>query len=243
MTNPAPRPALRKAPDAGLHPALAFSPVETIDLRARHAMPGTDTARRLPAAEITDERNADQLVGQPVGQHKPGDADSATQRATYRATAADGSSDDKAKRATRSKPNKGSPKKGNSAGKATKSDPKAMTHRKAASTGKTGGPGKVSKTAGKAAKGDAKAKKRTEAGKSAGKGKSSGKGKSAGKSKLDKKGPAARGKGKRAGRASRVDVRTQVPADVRRQLRSAAKARGTSVDDVVASVLEGWLPS
>ncbi len=39
----------------------------------------------------------------------------------------------------------------------------------------------------------------------------------------------------------RVDLHVKVPKSVRTKLRKNAKARGTSVDDVVASVLEGWL--
>ena len=39
----------------------------------------------------------------------------------------------------------------------------------------------------------------------------------------------------------RVNLQVEVPKDVRTRLRSNAKARGTSVDDVVTSVLEGWL--
>ncbi len=41
--------------------------------------------------------------------------------------------------------------------------------------------------------------------------------------------------------ARRVDLHVQVPKSVRRDLRQNAKARGTSVDDIVTSVLEGWL--
>lgn len=41
--------------------------------------------------------------------------------------------------------------------------------------------------------------------------------------------------------ARRVDLHVQVPKNVRRDLRQNAKARGTSVDDIVTSVLEGWL--
>ncbi|MEI8082786.1 MAG: hypothetical protein WCI74_13180, partial [Actinomycetes bacterium] len=40
--------------------------------------------------------------------------------------------------------------------------------------------------------------------------------------------------------SSRIDLRVAVPADLRRMLRSGAKARGTSVDGVVDSVLSGW---
>lgn len=39
----------------------------------------------------------------------------------------------------------------------------------------------------------------------------------------------------------RVSLQVEVPKDVRSRLRSNAKARGTSVDDVVTSVLQGWL--
>lgn len=39
----------------------------------------------------------------------------------------------------------------------------------------------------------------------------------------------------------RVDLKVKVPKDVRRALRTNAKARGTSVDDVVTNVLQGWL--
>lgn len=39
----------------------------------------------------------------------------------------------------------------------------------------------------------------------------------------------------------RVDLKVKVPKEVRQALRSNAKARGTSVDDVVTNVLRGWL--
>ncbi len=39
----------------------------------------------------------------------------------------------------------------------------------------------------------------------------------------------------------RVDLRVKVPKEVRQELRRNAKARGTSVDDVVTVVLEGWI--
>lgn len=38
----------------------------------------------------------------------------------------------------------------------------------------------------------------------------------------------------------RVKLKVSVPKEVRTRLRTSAKARGTSVDDVVSSVLEGW---
>lgn len=41
----------------------------------------------------------------------------------------------------------------------------------------------------------------------------------------------------------RVSLQIEVPKEVRSKLRRNAKARGTSVDDVVTSVLEGWLDS
>lgn len=48
-------------------------------------------------------------------------------------------------------------------------------------------------------------------------------------------------KAERKRRQARVELQVKVPKDVRNQLRKNAKARGTSVDDVVTSVLEGWL--
>lgn len=65
--------------------------------------------------------------------------------------------------------------------------------------------------------------------------KSQGKGK--GKSKAEKK------RAKQAAKVHqrRVDLKVKVPKEVRRALRSNAKARGTSVDDVVTNVLQGWL--
>ncbi|MFM2437712.1 MAG: hypothetical protein RLZ55_523 [Actinomycetota bacterium] len=48
-------------------------------------------------------------------------------------------------------------------------------------------------------------------------------------------------KAERKRRQQRVELQVKVPKDVRNQLRKNAKARGTSVDDVVTSVLEGWL--
>ncbi|MCB0916452.1 MAG: hypothetical protein H6525_03090 [Actinobacteria bacterium] len=39
----------------------------------------------------------------------------------------------------------------------------------------------------------------------------------------------------------RVSLQVEVPKEVRTKLRKNAKARGTSVDDVVTAVLEGWL--
>lgn len=128
MKNPAPRPALRRAPDAAVHPALGAGTVNTIDLRS-------------PQRDRT--------------------ADVAT-----------------------------SPSPGLS--------PKESKDAKAAKRGK-------------------KARPAT----------------SATKTKPGKK--AKRGK-----KAHRIDMHLRIPADVRHQLRSTAKARGTSVDEVVTSVLEGW---
>lgn len=59
----------------------------------------------------------------------------------------------------------------------------------------------------------------------------------------------AKGKGKAAKQSKkaakvhqrRVDLKVKVPKEVRRALRTNAKARGTSVDDVVTNVLQGWL--
>ena len=60
---------------------------------------------------------------------------------------------------------------------------------------------------------------------------------------------AKKGKGKDAKESNkaakvhqrRVDLKVKVPKEVRRALRTNAKARGTSVDDVVTNVLQGWL--
>ena len=48
-------------------------------------------------------------------------------------------------------------------------------------------------------------------------------------------------KGQRKRHERRVDLRVKVPKEVRQELRRNAKARGTSVDDVVTVVLEGWI--
>jgi IS5 family transposase len=42
-------------------------------------------------------------------------------------------------------------------------------------------------------------------------------------------------------RERRVELQVKVPKELRKKLRQNAKARGTSVDDVVTAVLEGWL--
>lgn len=42
-------------------------------------------------------------------------------------------------------------------------------------------------------------------------------------------------------KAKRIALRVKVPREIRHKLRATAKARGTSVDDVVSTVLEGWL--
>lgn len=60
---------------------------------------------------------------------------------------------------------------------------------------------------------------------------------------------AKKGKGKGAKQSKkavkvhqrRVELKVKVPKEVRRALRTNAKARGTSVDDVVTNVLQGWL--
>jgi len=62
----------------------------------------------------------------------------------------------------------------------------------------------------------------------------------------DKATKSAKGSKKRRKKAAkvhqrRVDLKVKVPKDVRQALRSNAKARGTSVDDVVTNVLQGWL--
>jgi predicted HicB family RNase H-like nuclease len=48
-------------------------------------------------------------------------------------------------------------------------------------------------------------------------------------------------KGQRKRHERRVDLRVKVPKEVRQALRTNAKARGTSVDEVVTVVLEGWI--
>jgi hypothetical protein len=57
------------------------------------------------------------------------------------------------------------------------------------------------------------------------------------------KGKAGKKRAKKAAKVHqrRVDLKVKVPKDVRQALRSNAKARGTSVDDVVTNVLQGWL--
>ncbi len=117
MSNPIPRPALRKAPDADIHPAIADPDHVTVDLRSQPAV-------SIPAPPTVD-------------------------------------------------------------------------------TGRIGTKGKVTKQA------DSK--------------------------KAKSKSNAARRKGKR------IELHVRVPRTVRSQLRDTAKARGTSVDDVVSTVLEGWL--
>ncbi len=120
MSNPIPRPALRKAPDADIHPAIADPAHVTVDLRSQPAV--SMPAVSMPAPPTVD-------------------------------------------------------------------------------TGRTGAKGKVTKQA------DSKQSKSN----------------------------AARRKGKR------IELHVRVPRTVRSQLRDTAKARGTSVDDVVSTVLQGWL--
>ncbi len=122
MSNPIPRPALRKAPDADIHPAIADPAHVTVDLRSQPAV--SIPAVSMPAPPTVD-------------------------------------------------------------------------------TGRTGAKGKITKQA------DSK--------------------------KAKSKSNAARRKGKR------IELHVRVPRTVRSQLRDTAKARGTSVDDVVSTVLEGWL--
>ena len=172
MTNPAPRPALRKAPDADVHPALAFGPSETIDLRASRRSPG--------AASATFHNPAAESIAAAVNQG-PKPAKSGGKK--HRAKAKKSETDVGAKPDTKKQAKKG------------KGSQRLHAQSK---------PAKVSKGG--------------------------------------KVGQPASGKAE-SGKRSRVDVRLHVPGDVRRQLRSAAKARGTSVEDVVTSVLEGWRPS
>ncbi len=125
MSNPIPRPALRKAPDADIHPAIADPAHVTVDLRSQPAV--SMPAVSMPAVSMPAPPTVD--------------------------------------------------------------------------TGRTGAKGKVTKQA------DSKQSKSN----------------------------AARRKGKR------IELHVRVPRTVRSQLRATAKARGTSVDDVVSTVLQGWL--
>ncbi|MDP3973113.1 MAG: hypothetical protein Q8P61_09435 [Candidatus Nanopelagicales bacterium] len=146
MTNPSPRPALRKAPDAHIHPALALGAVTLIDLREPDSA-AIQVELAVPPA--------------PIETNSPHDAP------------ADRAKEDRKKRTAKGAKNS-----------------KKQKNKKAVKAGK-------------------KAKK----------------------------------KGKKRQLADRIDVRREIPPTVRRQLRTGAKARGTSVDEVVTSVLEGWSPS
>lgn len=152
MTNPSPRPALRRAPDAHIHPALALGAVTLIDLREPDSAANQAELAVPPA---------------PIETNPPQDAP------------ADRTKGDRKKRAAKN--------------------------------------AKISK------------KQKNEKAVKAGK-------------KADKKAKAKK-KGKKRQLADRIDVRREIPPTVRRQLRTSAKARGTSVDEVVTSVLEGWSPS
>lgn len=181
MTNPAPRPALRKAPDANVHPALAFAPSETIDLRSDRRADSTASAARhdstagslVPASKIlaVDDGGTPAKAGSKK----------------HRAKAKKSKAEVDAKPGTK---------------KRAKAAPLAKSQLARVKSTKLKKEGKKEGKSGQLARGSAAAVKR-----------------------------------------GRVDVRLQVPGDVRRQLRSAAKARGTSVEDVVTSVLEGWRPS
>ncbi len=162
MTNPSPRPALRKAPDAHIHPALALGAVTIVDLRD----PGTASSRVETDVEVVGGTVAapESVTGKSVGKKPSG---------------------------------------------------------KKSSDGKSKSSGKIKgKKIGKKAARRKQAEKKTD-------------GKPTGK---------AEKKRRKRELADRIDVRREVSPEVRRRLRSGAKARGTSVDEVVTSVLEGWSP-
>jgi len=60
-------------------------------------------------------------------------------------------------------------------------------------------------------------------------------------SKKQKKKERKQAEQRAAAHQRRVDLKIRVPKEVRQALRKNAKARGTSVDDVVTNVLQGWL--
>lgn len=198
MTNPSPRPALRKAPDSHLHPALPAHNRQVVDLRvSASTVPeidgsgidgsGIDGPDRIPGTRATRDHAG--IVKSP-SQFKIEPADAASDRPPIKAT-----------KALASKPRE------------KKSD---QTESKAAN--KKGGANKKGKDTVKKDKSD-----KTKSGKT--------------------KNSTAKSKGKKPGKTDRIDLRRAISVDIRRQLRSTAKARGTSVEEVVTSVLDGWLPN
>jgi hypothetical protein len=180
MTNPAPRPALRKAPDADVHPASQQTPQE-IDLRNRQA--SVPEREALPAVEPASLGKHDQVVVLPATSPKVDEQPAETVKKSH----------------------KKSPSKKNSSKKTSF---------------------KKNVDAKKVKKQDKKQEKRKD------------------KIKKEKDKEKKKSKGKKSSATShRIDLRTKVPTSVRRTLRSSAKARGTSVEDNVDSVLTGWRPN
>lgn len=167
MTNPSPRPALRRAPDAHIHPALALGAVTIVDLRETGATP----PRVEPDFEVVD---VSVTAAEPAARKSAGTKKFNGKKSGKKSSA-------------------GTKK---SSGKNKKIEKKAAGKKETARRKSDGKPtGKISK------------------------------------------------KGRKRDLADRIDVRREVSPEVRRRLRSGAKARGTSVDEVVTSVLEGWSPS
>lgn len=234
MTNPGPRPALRKAPDANVHPALAFGPDETIDLRTTRLTHRVEPPAHPPVESSQADPISDTAAAEPAAKtRRVSDSEETPSPATSgpagESTGAHGQAERSGKSNGKSKRN----------GKATSRKAKSRDNepeQKEKAGKKTAGSRGTSKQKDKpqvSAKATSKPAGSTP--RKAPKAKSS-RPKSA-RAKSDRPGK----KGAKDG--GRVAVRLAVPADVRHQLRSAAKARGTSVDDVVSSVLEGWLPS
>lgn len=164
MTNPAPRPALRKAPDADIHPAQG-QPRSAANLKRV-----TDVTKTQNTTQI-DLRNHPtvDLTATPVVASKP------------------------------------------------TADPSGLDTERSQPVGK------------KSKKGSSKSK---------------GSNKKKSLKKKKKKGKGKKKKGKReqhgARTSKRIELTTEVPVSVRRALRSGAKARGTSVEDRVDSVVTAW---
>ncbi|MFA7265728.1 MAG: hypothetical protein WC054_05400 [Candidatus Nanopelagicales bacterium] len=170
MTNPAPRPALRKAPDADVHPA-AGQPQATTTLKRATGQTSASNDRKTTQIDLRNRASAE-VTDHPV--------------VTSILTVNPGGSD-------------------------------------------TEGPEAVAKKSKKSNKGSSKAKSSSKKSSK----KSDKKKKKSGKSKKKK------GKGAQPGARTdmRISVATQVPTSVRRALRTSAKARGTSVEDRVDSVV------
>lgn len=197
MTNPAPRPALRKAPDADVHPA---SPS-----RSATAHP-TDRPRLVTASTATSSSPAIDLRNRQTS--SPERKSSTSGKQTSR---------DQNDEVT------GSP------------DTSSEAHDRTVDTGQSSHETGQAETGKKSKKKGSHKKKGSFKEKLKKKDKKKGKEKSQGKKK---------GKGKQSSaKVDRVDLRATVPASVRRTLRSSAKARGTSVEDTVDSVLTGWQPN